>query len=319
MQHGRIDEGSKLGLAADDVLRLAPDAVPDRIERGELRTLRIDLMHCHDCSRKFACLVDYYSTAGGRLSRAGAGQSKPPPNAPGVSSRWSGISGNQASRRPTIGEFLLAAIPRMLGPDGGKSHQHADIAGADRCGYAVGLDRRHRHPIDVAGPRPVEWLSPAPVGYRRLPGAVVRRLSGAQPLHDVRPLSSFRRGFELLDQPRDQRAGDAVDPAVDAARTRDAAAVAAPGHQPRAGPDHRAALARQHATDRHFRRPVRAGALHPGRAWRADIDPGKMPAVRPHRFRRRDAQRNARGAARTVLHQAGSRVRFCAGGFPFPD
>ena len=71
MQHGRIDEGGQLGLAADDVLRLAPDAVPDRIERGELRTLRIDLMHCHGCSRKFACLVDYYSTAGGRLSRAG--------------------------------------------------------------------------------------------------------------------------------------------------------------------------------------------------------------------------------------------------------
>jgi len=47
MQHGRIDEGSELGLAADDVLRLAPDAVPDRIECGELRTLRIDVMHCH--------------------------------------------------------------------------------------------------------------------------------------------------------------------------------------------------------------------------------------------------------------------------------
>jgi peptidoglycan/LPS O-acetylase OafA/YrhL len=30
----------------------------------------------------------------------------------------------------------------------------------------------------------------------------------------------------------------------------------------------------------------------------SDIDPGKMLAVRPHRFRRRDAQRNARGAAR---------------------
>ena len=58
MQHGRIDEGSQFGLAADDVLGLAPDAVPDRVERGELRTLRIDLMHCHDCSRKFACLVD---------------------------------------------------------------------------------------------------------------------------------------------------------------------------------------------------------------------------------------------------------------------
>ena len=44
-------------------------------------------------------------------------------------------------------------------------------------------------------------------------------------------------------------------------------------------------------------------ALHRGRAWRADIDPGKMPAVRPHRFRRRDAQRSARGAARTVLYR----------------
>src|SRR2546422_3228401 len=39
--------------------------------------------------------------------------------------------------------------------------------------------------------------------------------------------SPFRRGFELLDQPRDQRVGDVVDPAVDAARARPAPAVAA--------------------------------------------------------------------------------------------
>ena len=58
---------------------------------------------------------------------------------------------------------------------------------------------------------------------------------------------------------------------------------------PRAGPDHFTAVARQHAADRHFRRPVGAGALHPGRAWRADIDPGKMPAVQSHRFRRGNA------------------------------
>ncbi len=58
MQHGRIDKGRELGLAADDVLRLAPDAIPDRIECGELRTLRTDLMDCHGCSRKFACLID---------------------------------------------------------------------------------------------------------------------------------------------------------------------------------------------------------------------------------------------------------------------
>ena len=35
MQHGRIDKGSKLRLAADDVLRLAPDAIPNRIEGGK--------------------------------------------------------------------------------------------------------------------------------------------------------------------------------------------------------------------------------------------------------------------------------------------
>ena len=47
MQHGRIDEGGKLGLAANDVLGLAADAIPDRIERRQLCALRIDLMHCH--------------------------------------------------------------------------------------------------------------------------------------------------------------------------------------------------------------------------------------------------------------------------------
>ena len=38
MQHGRVDEGGQFGLAADDVLRLAADALPDRIECGELAT-----------------------------------------------------------------------------------------------------------------------------------------------------------------------------------------------------------------------------------------------------------------------------------------
>jgi hypothetical protein len=52
----------------------------------------------------------------------------------------------------------------MLGPDGGKSHQHADIAGAYRGRHAVGPDRRHCHPVDVAGSGLLEWLSPAPVG-----------------------------------------------------------------------------------------------------------------------------------------------------------
>ena len=47
MQHGRIDEGGKLRLAADDVFRLAAHAIPDRIERRQFGTLRIDLMHGH--------------------------------------------------------------------------------------------------------------------------------------------------------------------------------------------------------------------------------------------------------------------------------
>ena len=50
MEHRRIDEGRQLGFAVDDVLRLAPDPIPDRIERGKLRTLRIDLMYCHGFS-----------------------------------------------------------------------------------------------------------------------------------------------------------------------------------------------------------------------------------------------------------------------------
>ena len=47
VQHGRIDKGGQLGLAANDVFRLGPHAIPDRIERRQLRTLRSDLMHCH--------------------------------------------------------------------------------------------------------------------------------------------------------------------------------------------------------------------------------------------------------------------------------
>jgi hypothetical protein len=52
MQHGRIDEGGELRLAVNDVFGLAAYAIPDRIERRQLRTLRVDLMHCHDCSRQ---------------------------------------------------------------------------------------------------------------------------------------------------------------------------------------------------------------------------------------------------------------------------
>ncbi len=47
MQHGRIDKGGELRLAADDIFRLGAHPIPDRIERRHLGTLRIDLMHCH--------------------------------------------------------------------------------------------------------------------------------------------------------------------------------------------------------------------------------------------------------------------------------
>ena len=61
------------------------------------------------------------------------------------------------------------------------------------------------------------------------------------------------------------------------------AAVPAAGDQPVAGPDHGAALARQHAADRHFRRPVGAVAVHPDPARRQDRANREMPAVRLHR------------------------------------
>jgi len=47
MQHGRVDKGGELRLAANDVFRLAAHPIPDRIERRQFGTLRIDLMHGH--------------------------------------------------------------------------------------------------------------------------------------------------------------------------------------------------------------------------------------------------------------------------------
>ena len=44
MQHDRIDERGQLRLATNDVFRLGAHAFPDRVERGKLCALRIDLM-----------------------------------------------------------------------------------------------------------------------------------------------------------------------------------------------------------------------------------------------------------------------------------
>jgi len=68
VQHRRIDKGGKLRLAANDVFRLGPHAIPDRIERRQLRTLRTDLMHGHGLLPQVLMIVIPYSTTGRGLS-----------------------------------------------------------------------------------------------------------------------------------------------------------------------------------------------------------------------------------------------------------
>ena len=53
VQHGRIDEGRELGLAAHDIFGLVTDPIPDRIKRSQLSGLRMSLMHCHSCFSQF--------------------------------------------------------------------------------------------------------------------------------------------------------------------------------------------------------------------------------------------------------------------------
>src|SRR5260370_19351335 len=55
MQHARINKGGKLRLATYDVFGLTAHAIPDRIERLEPCTLRIDLMHRHLLLPHFSC------------------------------------------------------------------------------------------------------------------------------------------------------------------------------------------------------------------------------------------------------------------------
>src|SRR5215831_5388344 len=102
----------------------------------------------------------------------------------------------------------------------------------------------------------LERLPAASMGYWRLPGALVRGLSGPEPLHRVRPLSALRRGLELLDQPRRPVAGNAVAITAHAARAGVDADVSLRRDQPAPDPVDRAAVARQHAADRHLRGAV---------------------------------------------------------------
>src|ERR1700730_7197488 len=126
MQHGRIDKGRQLRLAANDIFRLVAHAIPDRIERRQFRSLRIDLMHSH------VLLSQVLVFSSGIIARRADGC--PAPLAKGeprlwlrmraktlkrhifshrpksslaesVGSRWSGIPGNQAVQPPTICGF----------------------------------------------------------------------------------------------------------------------------------------------------------------------------------------------------------------------
>ena len=128
----------------------------------------------------------------------------------------------------------------------------------------------------------------------------------------------FGAGIVLLDQSRDSGAGDAVDPAADAKSVRHADAVSHRGHQPRTDPDHRAALARQHAADRHLCRAGDPVAVPARRAWRPDLVDREMAAVRVHIVRRRHPQRNARRAAWPVLRRLDGAAISALHEFPRP-
>src|SRR3984957_5105465 len=115
----------------------------------------------------------------------------------------------------------------------------------------MGLGDRCRDPPDAAHPGILERLPAAPVGYRRLSGALVRRLSGAQPIDRLRPLPALRRTKLFLAQPGDPGTGDDVDPATHAAGLWIGQTMAAVRREPDADPDHGAAVARQHAAQRY--------------------------------------------------------------------
>src|SRR6478735_5444531 len=123
-----------------------------------------------------SCFVGRYSTPGGRLSRGRPWQSTPAERPRigfgSVQGGW-GFTEIKPGGVRLLENFCLPANPGMLAQNGGKSHYHADFRCAHRR-LTLGLDRRRRHPPDVAHACAVERLSPAPMGYRRLSGALVR-------------------------------------------------------------------------------------------------------------------------------------------------
>src|SRR2546430_15969797 len=147
----------------------------------------------------FSLVDGLYNTAGGLMSPGGSGQSKLRTMAPERRSIAVGRHFAEIKRgRPRLlADFAPIGRAGMVVTNGGRPHSYAAFTRA-RDRRCPGLGGRYRHSLSSARARHLERLSAASVGYRRLPGALVRGLSGPQPLHGVRALFAFWRGFLVL-------------------------------------------------------------------------------------------------------------------------
>src|SRR3984957_2502310 len=116
----------------------------------------------------------------------------------------------------------------------------------------------------------VEPLAAPGIRHRRLSGALVRRLSGAEPLDDLWALPRRRLAARLLAQRHPASLGDGLDhrPVVaDPSGPSDCAA----GDRGGAGVDDGAAVADERSADRYFCRSRRAGVVRAGVARRSRV------------------------------------------------
>ena len=276
MQHGRIDEGRKLRLAANDVFRLAAHAIPDRIERRQFGALRIDLMHCHGLlSNSLNSLVSLTIIARRADLLSPGSECSAKVNHRRIPTR------SASARSAQIGRLFPEIKPgsvRLLvnfgsagrsghgGPEtGGSQHHHADFARARRRLAAAVWIAAVAIPLLLIAP--ALWN-----GYPLLQwdtgGYLARWYEGY-----LVPSRSTVFGLYLH---FGEDFGFWINLGIQALATLwilqltlRVLGMAQPlrllGDQPRADPDHRAALACEHAADRHLCRAVGAGALHPGR------------------------------------------------------
>ncbi len=149
----------------------------------------------------------------------------------------------------------------------------------------------------AAGARPMERLSFPAIRQRRLSRAVVRGLSGAEPLDRLRPVCRRRMAARFLAGSAGAGGRRGVDHIADAAGVRPARPpIGAARHRDRARRDDLAAVARRHSAHRHFRGHRGAGAAPP--AVRSGlIEPARVCRVgAAGRLCRRHPQCDARGA-----------------------